>query len=137
MKELKDYTDFDLKYELQRRENEENEKEALTLPEKYYPYKEVTELEKRENDDVQFFVAHVEDGSEGHVYLIQVNHNLFDGTYEEDEKIENAVKHHYVSRGINEGWDANHENIDVRQLAPYGNTMLKIDIRTEENERNN
>jgi hypothetical protein len=136
MKELKDYTEFDLQHELERRENEKYEEEALRLPEEFLPYKEVEEF--KHTDHCKYFNAHIDDGCEGHDYLIQYNYrkNDYDHAGEEDQLINDTVRHSYLTAALEGGWDANLEDIRINEIGHYGVSLFTIDAtkRPEEDD---
>lgn len=132
MKELKDFTTEELKAELNHRDDvawKEMEEESRTLPTKYLPYEMVTELH-HDNDETpnhKFFIANVDDGSEGFSYLIQYEHKMFDGVSEDDPLINDTIKHSYLTDAINDGWDGKHDGINIMELGRYGLNFIKID----------
>lgn len=132
-KELKDFTDQELKDELQTRWDKKNEEEMYTLPQEYYPYKEVDEIVNE--DDTHLFTVHVDEGSEGMDILLQVKYKPFEGYDYSDKILKDSIKHYYLSRGMNEGWDAYHENISIEDIAPYGTMFMEIDLRAKEDEK--
>lgn len=132
--DLKDVPVEDLKREIRRREEEALEAEYRELPEQYYPYEATDELVvgDEDKDNFQMYYAHVDDGSEGISYLVRLDHDLFDGTDEDDHLIRNAVKHHYVTRGNAEGWTPQCYDVSVEQLGRYGMWKLIVNKPKEE-----
>lgn len=130
MKELKDYTPEELEKELFRQKQEKLEEEAKSLPEKYLPYEETKTISNDESGKYKykkFYVVHVDDGCEGHEYLVQVNSN----TYLDIDRnlIADTVKHEYTTKAINGGWDENliETTFHVELLGHYGMNMLVVD----------
>jgi hypothetical protein len=136
MKELKDYTEFELRSELNRRIFEEQEEESKILPDEFLPYKEVTNF--KHTDHCKYFHVHVDEGSEGIDYLVQYNYRVddYDHSSEEDELLNDTMKHLYISAAEKGGWDAAHEGIDIGEIGHYGVTLFTIDAteRKEDDE---
>ena len=126
MKELKEYTEIELKNELQRREYEQLEEEAQRLPEEFLPYKEVKNF--KDSDNCKYFVANIDDGCEGHAYLIQYNYgDEYDHCDAEDELLNDTVKYAYLKAAEEGGWDAYLEEIRIDEIGHYGTTLFTID----------
>lgn len=133
---LADYTEAELKAELQRRTNEEFEKSMKTLPLQFYPYEETDEITlNSEETDSQLFIAHIDDGCEGMVYLVELRHDDFDGCEEDNEILENSIRHAILTRAKEEDWIDNLSiyDINISEVGRYGYSFLKL-VKTEEEE---
>ena len=136
MKKLEEYTIEELRDEIHRQEMEQYEEEAQRLPEEFLPYKEVDTF--KHTDHCKYFVAHIDDGCEGHDYLMQYNYrkNDYDHAGEEDQLINDTVKHAYLKAAEEGGWDAHLEEIRTSEIGHYGVTLFTMDAtnRPEEDE---
>ena len=134
--ELKDYSINELKAELSRREMDDEENNANTLPENYLPYKDIRSIELYdENMNIQYFYAHVDDGCEGVGYLIQYRYKDWNSSDDSDILIADTVKHHAVLLAQENEYDANVYDVQLQELGRYGISFIEIDgtKRKEEN----
>ena len=122
---ITEFTSNELKNELTRRQNEEHDNKMNQLPEEFYPYKEVKDFDLTDKN-YQLFTAHIDDGCEGIEFLIKLNHGRFGSTEDDDELIENAVKHHWLSISKEGGWDPNFYNISIGEIGRYSRKLLEI-----------
>lgn len=137
MKDLKDFSNAQLREELRKRE--ENERMILTkkLPDinDCYSYMEVEGMILNgKNKNFQIFHAHIDDGCEGFGYLVKLIHDEFDRTDEMDDMIENTVKHAVLSKAIDQNWINNLYDLDItiREIEPYGLDYLIINRSSDE-----
>jgi len=129
MKELKDYTVRELQDAIYAKQEEEDIKKSSILPTNHYPY-EKTKTIKNIDIRTAIYYSHIEDGSEGHDYITQVNMRSFEGDADE-EKIRNAIIHSYITDAMEGNWNSYFEDVTVNVLGRYGVTFLKMDITNE------
>ena len=130
MKDLKDYTIRQLQQAINEKEREEALNKIKTLPEKYLPYEytqTITNDEDGEYKNIKLYQVHVDDGCEGHTYVVQFNSNEYH-TFNE-ELIADTVRHHYLSQAEEDGWLEDIYDLDFRvsELGHYGTTFLSVD----------
>ena len=132
MKELEEYTIRELKDAIYKKQEEAAKIKSSTLPTDYYPYEETETIINGDvkNITTAFYYSHIEDGSEGHDYITQVDMRSFEGGANE-EKIKNAIIHSYITKAKEGGWDSYFEDVSVEELGRYGVTFLKMDITNE------
>ena len=127
MKDLSEVSIEDLKKEIRDRENAAHEEAATKLPVDYYPYKEIFTIpDIKDEGNSQLFYVYVHDGSEGFAYLVVLNHDLFDGTDNEDINIENSIRHLVLTEAKKGGYDCHIEDITVDELGRSSLSFLEL-----------
>lgn len=133
-KALKNYTVSELRDAIIEKQQEEAKILSTTLPTNFYPYEETENIDNTDVEDVMknYFHLYINDGCEGHDYIVEVVSGAFGGAME--HKIKNAVIHHFISKAKKEGWDSYFENVSIEELGRYGVTFLMMKNQDDDQE---
>lgn len=78
------------------------------------------------DNDYQLFIAHVDDGCEGIDVLVKLNHSTFGSTDDDDYNIEESIKHWWLTKAKNDGWNPNYYDISVGGICRYSKRFVEM-----------